>query len=321
MGNLCKAQHGVSENSGKPSSQRNGSGSTSNFSPTDDYHNGDKTGAEASANRSREAGLGVPNSGLERGPGPTLAASAGEVNVKIPSAHVDLNTHSANEGDAPARHGTAGNSGGEYGEGGGNDSGGGLGGESARKERRHHDQRSRRESGGKSTSKSSKGGSTGTASSNGSGRRESGKKKIRDKKARANGDVETDEAREKREKREKRERRKRKEAKAAAAAADMVGGETGVTNGQPSAEQSLVDSTGSAGIQGISDGRREPKSSRKKGSDGTDVRKNSERGSGSHGASGVMAGSGASVTGGPSAAAAVVDERRNKKNSSSFRKV
>ncbi|CAN0055685.1 unnamed protein product, partial [Ascophyllum nodosum] len=40
------------------------------------------------------------------------------------------------------------------------------------------------------------------------------------------------------------------------------------------AEQSLVDSTGSAGIQGGSDGRREPKSNRKKGSDGADVRKN-----------------------------------------------
>ena len=101
----------------------------------------------------------------------------------------------------------------------------------------------------------------------------------------------------------------------------MIGGETGVTNGQASAEQSLVDSTGSAGIQGSSDGRREPKSSRKKGSDGMDVRKNSERGSGSLGASSVMAGSGASATGGSSAAAVVVDERRNKKNSSSFRKV
>ncbi|CAN0021142.1 unnamed protein product, partial [Ascophyllum nodosum] len=101
----------------------------------------------------------------------------------------------------------------------------------------------------------------------------------------------------------------------------MVGGETGVTNGQPSAEQSLVDSTGSAGIQGSSDGRRESKSSRKKGSDGMDVRKNSERGSGSHGASGAMAGSGASATGRSSAAVAVVDERRNKKNSSSFRKI
>ena len=96
----------------------------------------------------------------------------------------------------------------------------------------------------------------------------------------------------------------------------MVGGETGVTNGQPSAEQSLADSTRSAGIQGSSDGRREPKSSRKKGSDGTDVRKNSERGS--HGASGVMAGSSASGTGGSGAAAAV--DERNKKGSS-FRKV
>ncbi|CAN0413373.1 unnamed protein product, partial [Ascophyllum nodosum] len=103
MGNhCCKAQHGVSDNRGNPSSRRNGSGSTSNFSPTDDYHNGDKTGAEASAKRSREAGLGVPMSGLERVPGPNHAASAGEVNVKIPSAHVDLNTHSANEEDAPA---------------------------------------------------------------------------------------------------------------------------------------------------------------------------------------------------------------------------
>ncbi|CAN0413345.1 unnamed protein product, partial [Ascophyllum nodosum] len=71
----------------------------------------------------------------------------------------------------------------------------------------------------------------------------------------------------------------------------------------------------SAGIQGSSDGRREPKSSRKKGSDGTDVRKNSERGS--HGASGVMAGSSASGTGGSGAAAAV--DERNKKGSS-FRK-
>ncbi|CAN0327400.1 unnamed protein product, partial [Ascophyllum nodosum] len=189
MGNrCCKGQHGVRDNRGKPSSQRNGSGSTSNISPTDDYHNGDKTGAEASANRSQEAGLGVPDSGLERGPGPTLAASAGEVNVKIPSAHVDLNTHSANEGDAPARHGTAGNSGGENGEGDGNDFGGGLSEESARKERRHRDQRSRRGREGKSTSKSSKGGRKGPASSNGSGRRdeggshrrESGKKKSRD---------------------------------------------------------------------------------------------------------------------------------------------
>ena len=267
--------------------------------------------------------------GLERVPGSTLAASAGEVNVKIPSAHVDLNTHSATEGDAPARHGTAGNSGGEYGEGGGNDSGGGLSGESARKERRHRDQRSRRGREGKSTSKSSKGGSTGTASSNGSGqkdeggshRRERDKKKSRVKKARANDDLETDEAREKREQEKKRaRRRKRKKAKAKAAAADMVGGEAGVTNGQPSAEQSLADFTESADIHGSSDGRREPKSSRKKGSDGTDIRKNSERGRGSHGASGVMAGSGASATGGSSAAAAAVDER-NKKGSSSFRKV
>ncbi|CAN0055613.1 unnamed protein product, partial [Ascophyllum nodosum] len=115
---------------------------------------------------------------------------------------------------------------------------------------------------------------TGTASLKSSGRKEEGGSLRRGrerKKAGANGDHETVEARERREKRETKERRKRREAKAAA---HMVGGEYGVTNGQPSAEQSLADSTGSAGIQGGSGGRREPKSSRKKGSDGADVRKN-----------------------------------------------
>ena len=226
MGNLCsKGQHAVSDNRGNSSSQRNGSGSTSNICPTDDYHNGDKTETEAKTNRSREAGLGVPVSGLERVPGPNRAASGGEVNVEIPSAHVDLNTHSANEGDAAARHGTAGNSG-------GNDSSGDHSGGSARKERRHRggehhstkdgDRRSRRERERerKSTSQSGKGENTGTTSSKSSGRKEEGGslRRGRDrKKVRANGDHETVEARERREKREKKERRKRREAKAAAA--------------------------------------------------------------------------------------------------------
>lgn len=345
MGNICKGQD-IGADSHRKSSSRNGSGSTSNFSPNEGYPLPDNpTVAGTSAVQRQEARADVSLSGQENGSGVNRAAAA------VSSAHVDgsrtvdRTNHSANGVDAMVNHSQRDSAG--SGEG---DSGGDQSEKSERKESRHRDRDSRkdgersprrsdkdhhrsRSSKKRGSSKSrkdsrrrdnerySEGESTGRRPRSERSEQEIAerkKKREREKRDRANGEPESEEARRQRREEKKKERRKRKEAEAARAAA----------TGRTDADSNRESTVGIAGAHGSPDRTRESRSNRKETEHITEARKNSsregrdgtaprERGSGSHGASGVMAGSGASATGG-SIAAGDVDR---KKKGSSFRKV